>query len=216
MRGSNAEVEARVSNTDGFVDEVTEELQRDKLFAAFRKYGWIGLVAVVLLVAGASYSEWTRAKTQAEAQARGDAIRAALAAGDPAARASGLADQPGPVAELLRASALIEAGQEAEAAAALTQVSGDPVYTDLARLKRAMLSETPEDEAVAALTELSAPGGPFRLIAMEQLALHALGDGDFEAAATQLRAVLEDAGVTAGQRDRATTLLLALGVEAEG
>lgn len=216
MRGSNAEVEARVSNTDGFVDEVTEELQRDKLFAAFRKYGWIGLAAVVLLVAGASYVEWTRAKSVAEAQARGDAIRAALSADGPSGRAAGLEGQGGPVAELMRASALIEAGQEAEAAAALAGVSGDPVYTDLAQLKRAMLADTPEDEAVATLMALSAPGGAFRLIAMEQLALRAVSAGDFDGAAEQLRAVLEDAGVTAGQRDRATTLLLALGVEAEG
>lgn len=205
-----------MSNTDGFVDEVTEELQRDKLFAAFRKYGWIGLVAVVLLVAGASYTEWTRAQARAQAQARGDAIRAALVPTDAGARAAALADQAGPVAELLRASALIEADQEPEAAQALTQVSGHPVYTDLAQLKRAMLRSTPDSEALPALTALAAPGGPFRLIAMEQLAMRAVANGDFDEAETQLRAVLEDAGVTAGLRERATTLLLALGLDAEG
>ena len=36
-----------MSNPDSFIDEVTEEVRRDRLFAMFRKYGWIG-VAIVL------------------------------------------------------------------------------------------------------------------------------------------------------------------------
>ncbi len=34
-----------MSSQDSFVDEVTDELRRDRLFAAFRKYGWIGVAA---------------------------------------------------------------------------------------------------------------------------------------------------------------------------
>ena len=30
-----------MSNPDSFIEEVTEEVRRDKLFALFRKYGWI-------------------------------------------------------------------------------------------------------------------------------------------------------------------------------
>ena len=29
-----------MSDTDSFIDEVTEEVRRDALFAQFRRYGW--------------------------------------------------------------------------------------------------------------------------------------------------------------------------------
>ena len=67
-----------VSDTDSFIDEVTEEVRRDQLFALFRKYGWIGILAIVLIVGGASWSEWRKAQAEAKAQAFGDALVAAM------------------------------------------------------------------------------------------------------------------------------------------
>ena len=43
-----------MSNPDSFIEEVTEEVRRDRLFALFRKYGWIGVVLVLAIVGGAS------------------------------------------------------------------------------------------------------------------------------------------------------------------
>ena len=34
-----------MSNPESFIDEVTEEVRRDKLFGYLRRYGWIGIVA---------------------------------------------------------------------------------------------------------------------------------------------------------------------------
>ena len=45
-----------MSNPDSFIDEVTEEVRRDRLFALFRKYGWIGLVVVLGIVGGAGWT----------------------------------------------------------------------------------------------------------------------------------------------------------------
>ena len=53
-----SQAEWAVSNPDSFIDEVTEEVRRDKLFAFFRRYGWIGVVLALLIVGGAAYSEW--------------------------------------------------------------------------------------------------------------------------------------------------------------
>lgn len=47
-----------MSNPDSFIDEVTDEVRRDRLFATFRKYGWIGGLLVALIVGGAAYNEW--------------------------------------------------------------------------------------------------------------------------------------------------------------
>ena len=38
-----------MSDTDSFIDEVTEEVKRDRLFAMMKRYGWIAVVIVLLL-----------------------------------------------------------------------------------------------------------------------------------------------------------------------
>ena len=38
-----------MSDTDSFIDEVSEEVRRDKLFGYIRKYGWIAITSVLLL-----------------------------------------------------------------------------------------------------------------------------------------------------------------------
>ena len=60
-----------MSNPDSFIEEVTEEVRRDRLFAAFRKYGWIGGLVVLGIVGGAAWNEWQ--KNQAAARAQGAA-----------------------------------------------------------------------------------------------------------------------------------------------
>ncbi|KKK62940.1 hypothetical protein LCGC14_2999320, partial [marine sediment metagenome] len=75
-----------MSNTDSFIDEVTEEVRRERLFGFLRRYGWIAVLAVVLIVGGAAYNEWRNASERAEAQAFGDALLAALEADSPEAR----------------------------------------------------------------------------------------------------------------------------------
>ena len=66
-----------MSNPDSFIDEVTEEVRRDKLFAAFKKYGWIGGLVVAVVVGGTAYTEWRKSSEAAQAQAFGDAVFAA-------------------------------------------------------------------------------------------------------------------------------------------
>ena len=80
-----------MSNPDSFIDEVTEEVRRDRLFAAFRKYGWIGGLLVVLVVGGTGWREYSSAQNAASAQAFGDALLDALDMGEESGRAAALA-----------------------------------------------------------------------------------------------------------------------------
>jgi len=60
-----------VSETDSFIDEVSEEVRRDQLYGVFRKYVWIALGAVFLIVGAAAFNEWRKAQTRsANQQAR--------------------------------------------------------------------------------------------------------------------------------------------------
>ena len=79
-----------MSETDSFIDEVTEEVRRDRLFGLMRRYGWIAVLVVLLVVGGAAYREYSRASQQAAAQALGDALLAALDNPDIAARSTAL------------------------------------------------------------------------------------------------------------------------------
>ena len=67
-----------MSNNESFIDEVNEEVQRDRLFQLMRKYGWIGVVLVILLVGGTAFNEYRKAQARAAAQSLGDAMLAAI------------------------------------------------------------------------------------------------------------------------------------------
>jgi hypothetical protein len=223
-----------VSNPDSFIDEVNEELKRDRLFALMRRYGWIVVVVVVLLVGLAAWNEWSKSQAEARAQALGDGIVLALEEPDPATRRAALqslaeeqADSGRGSAErvamlnLLLAADSIERGETEGALAALQQVAADASlpasYRQLAQLKRTILGSEllPAEEREAALTGLAAPGQAFRPLALEQLALLRLERGDAEGARAQLEALLSEPDLSADLRRRVTQLIVVLGGEVE-
>src|SRR6056297_2951729 len=79
-----------MSDADSFIDEVTEEVRRDRMYLLLRRWGWIGVVVVLAVVGGAAWNEYRKAQETATAQALGDAILAALEADAPAQRADAL------------------------------------------------------------------------------------------------------------------------------
>ena len=58
---------------------------------------------------------------------------------------------------------------------------------------------------------MAVPGKPLRLLAEEQLALLDIEAGETEAAISRLQAIQNDAETTAGLRQRASQLIVALG-----
>jgi len=211
-----------VSNPDSFINEVTEEVRRDQLYQYLRRYGWIALVVVLLLVGGAAYNEWRKAQTANAAQALGDSMLEALSTEDEVARAAAMAavTAQGPaaaVAGLLTAAEQERAGDVAGAVATLDLLAQTAevgaLYTELAALKSLMLQADTMDPAARrnALAVLATPGAAYRLLALEQIALADMVAGDTEAALVGLRAIVEDAEVTSALRDRAQGLIIALG-----
>ena len=104
-----------MSDTDSFIDEVTEEVRRDRLFGYFRRYGWIPAVIIFALVGGTAYNEWSKAQVAQVAQARGDALLDALELEDEAEQAAALSaiareDGDALVAKLLAAGVEAESG----------------------------------------------------------------------------------------------------------
>ncbi|MEJ8560918.1 tetratricopeptide repeat protein [Yoonia sp. GPGPB17] len=209
-----------MSDTDSFINEVTEEVRREKLYGYLRRYGWIAVALVLALVGGAAWNEYSNAQSRNAAEATGDALMAALEVNEPAARAAAMAQVEGEgaaaaVTMLLRAATQQEAGDIAGAAQTLGDVVTNPdlpeMYRDVAALKAAMLPSYDTATRRASLDALSEPGQPFRLLALEQMAYMTLAEGDADGAIVIMRQIEEDAGVTRGLRERVQTLMVALG-----
>ncbi|TRD20800.1 tetratricopeptide repeat protein [Palleronia caenipelagi] len=211
-----------MSDSDNFINEVTEEVRRDRLFGLIRKYGWIAILLVVLMVGTAAWIEWQRASKRADAEAFGDAIVAALGLETDAERRDALSqiDAEGGRAALiamLSAGAMEDDGSSDAVRADLEQVSGDEtvpqLYRDLATLKLVMIQQdevSPED-ILERLDPLTAPGRPYRLLAEEQRALAQVRAGDNDAALTTLDAIRNDGAATRDLQRRVQQLIIALG-----
>ena len=214
-----------MSNSDSFIDEVSEEVRRDRLFALMRRYGWIAVLAVLLLVGAAAWREYQSARTEAAAQAYGDALLAALENDAPQARIEALRaiTPPDPAAAVVRdmlvASEEANAGEDAAATGTLqdiaTRADVPEIYRQIAGFKalaRGGDTLSVEDRRIG-FEALTVPGDPLRLLAEEQLALIDIETGDTDAALARLKAILADAEVTPGLRRRASQLIVALGGE---
>ena len=218
-----------MSDTDSFIEEVSEEVRRDRLYGYMRKYGWIAVLAILALVGGAAYNEYSKAQERAKAQTAGDAILAALEADEPNARVAALEAVRGQditqgakaVVSLMQAAEQGAADDAAGSQAALEKIAVDgslpEIYRQIASFKAASQSDgslSVEDRRIR-LEALSAPGTSLRLLATEQLALIDIETADTEAALEKLQGIVVDAEVTAGLRQRATQLIIALGAEPE-
>ncbi len=217
-----------MANPDGFIQEVTDEVRRDRLYGALRRWGWVAVLCVLALVGGAAWVEWSRAREAARAQAFGDALLGALGGEDMRARRAALAEVTPDDPEQATVLALFEAtaalnGENADPATArarlleLAETPGiETTYRHLALLK-AMLSGGTGDAARdgAILAELATPGAPYRPLAVELQAHAALGAGDEATGLTLLRALTQDAEATASLRRRALQTIVALGASPE-
>jgi hypothetical protein len=209
-----------VSNNESFIDEVTEEVRKDRLYGYARRYGWIAGVLVLGIVGGTAWREYSNAQTRASAEAFGDSILDALDLGAPEDRAAALAAIPAggeqaAVLGLMRAS-----DPTTDRAAALAALDGvaaipdlRPKYRDLAILRRAIIGGTtvPLADRRAALEGIAAPGAPYRTLAQEQLALLLVEEGRTDDAITAYLALRQDQEATQGLRARVDQMIVALG-----
>lgn len=209
-----------MSSPDSFIDEVTEEVRRDRLFAIFRKYGWIGVLAILLIVGGASYVEWQKARVVARAQAFGDAVLDATDLGQPDERRAAIAAIPADATQKAVAALMLASDPADDKAGSLAALDGlikdtsqPQLYRDLAQLRRIAVagSDLPLAERRAALEDLAVPGRAFRTLAQEQLAYLLVEEQKTDAAIAALAALMQDQEAPSGLRQRAADMITALG-----
>jgi len=216
-----------VSDSDSFIQEVSEEVRRDRMFRLWRRYAPAVLGGVVLVVGATAFNAWRDHSRAAAAQEMGARMIAAGEAAAPAARAEAflaLADAAeggaATLARLRAAAELAAAGDAGGAAQAYGRIAEaadtEPAFAAFAAYRAAVLAAPQAGAAatIATLTPLTAEGGPFRLLALEARAAAHLALGDRAAARADLDAVAADPLATENLRARAREALATLGAQA--
>jgi hypothetical protein len=217
-----------VSETDSFIEEVSEEVRKDRMFKLWKRFGPYVIGGVVAIVVLAGAKEWvdSRAKTQAE---NTGAALVAASAGSPDQAAQALTviadaathDGEAVLARLMAAAAYAESGDQEAAAAAYDLVNldsnADLILRDFAAFRALMLrsAEMQAADLVNALNPIAEGQNAFRILALEARGVAQYRAGDAEAAAADLQAVVNDETSPNGARSRAAALLTAMGVSLE-
>ena len=212
-------MEEELSDTDSFIEEVSEEVRRDRLFGLFRKYAWVAILLVILIVGGAAFNEYRKITDQRNAAKLGDKLFEALQA-DSATRLTLLNEiEPKKIdgialVDLIKVNTLIELGSTNEAIELLRDISSNveynPMYRELADFKSILLSDSSLQQKYDNLKSYTEPGSTLRLIAMEEVALIQIQLKDFSEAIKTLDALIQEPEINRGQAKRASDLLRTL------
>ncbi len=215
-----------MSNPDSFIDEVKEEVRKDRLYRLFRRYGWLGALAVLIIVGATAYREWSATQERTAAENAGDAFVAATSAASTEEQIAELDSMEiqnadaGAIRDLMVASAMMENEQLDDALGRLDQIIGNSevsvIYRDLAQLKSVSVRQNSDDPAdvIAALDGMIDGNSEFRLLAMEIKANLLLDQGKNEDARTLLRSIVSASGAPADLLQRVTRSLSQLDPEA--
>ena len=210
-----------MSNNESFIQEVSEEVRRDRLYRILKKWGWIGIAVIVALVGGASFNEWNKDSKMNSARNLGDRVLSAVSNKDPIdlkeIETSNIS-QDIFIKNLLSAILLSDNKLDASKKA-LEEIRDLPsitkTYRELNAFKLGLLvlkeGNLTSDERFSVFEGLVEPGSPFRLLAKEQQALILIEQGKLELAIKALTEISVDSETTASLKRRVTQLRISLG-----
>lgn len=218
------------ATSDAFLREVDDELRRDQLAAAWRRWGLIGIGAVaaaLLLFAGWLY--WNHRGEQ-QAGEQGEQLQAAydqLAAGQATEADTTLTKLAGSgrdgyraLARIAQADELLAKGDVKGAAAGFGAVAADGAlgqpFRDLALIRQtvAEYDSLPPQSVVERLRALAAPGNPWFGTAGELTAVAYLRQGRRDLAGRLFAQIARAEEAPPSLRQRAVQMAGAMGVDA--
>ena len=218
-------------NTDAaFLREVDEELRRDELARAWKRYGVAALGAVGLVIVGFGGWQIWQWHEEGVAGTEGETLTSALedaAAAHPDAAQAKLTDLAGSHVEGYRALALLGQGdillQKKDlrgAAAKYAAVAADgsigQPFRDLALVRQTSVEfdTLKPDVVIARLRGLAVKGSPWFGSAGELVAIAYLRMGRRDLAGTMFGQIAREPGMSASLRSRAVQLAGEFGVDA--
>ena len=215
--------------TDTFIKEVDENLRRDQMEQAAKKYGGIALIAAILvLLAAGGLLYWKEHEAKADEAATEQLKSAFDLAGEQrpkaAAEALGkLADEDGAVrasALLARAALALERNDRKAAVADYATIVADKglpdAYRNLALIRQTIVEydNIKPDEVIRRMQPLAEAGKPYFGTAGELTAMAFLAKGQPKAAGQLFARIAADTQVPESLRNRAVQIAGSLGVDA--
>jgi hypothetical protein len=210
-----------LSNNESFMQEVSEEVRKDRFYRILKKWGWVGIALIVALVGGASFNEWNKESKINSARNLGDRVLAAIASKDVIdLKEIEIKNVSQDIFIKNLMSVILFSDDKLDAAKkALEEIGGIPgitkTYKDLNAFKLGLLllksGNLTGEERFGVFEALVEPGSPFRSLAKEQQALILIEQGKIELAIKTLVEITDDSETTDTLRRRVTQLRISLG-----
>ena len=210
-----------MSNSDSFISEVSEEVRKDRISRGLRKWGWLGIIFILIIVGGAATNEWYKVNKLKHAQSLGDKIIYALDNNEiqilKEIKVKNNAQNI--LIKNVIFSILIDQNNFDEAEKVLNEIkeisNSNPVYNELNLFKLALLNKKTGvlslPDQFSSFEKLSEVGFSFRLLSMEQMALILIEQNKLEEAKRLLVQLVEDSETSGSLYRRSNQLLIALG-----
>ena len=210
-----------MSNNESFMQEVSEEVRKDRFYRILKKWGWVGIALIVALVGGASFNEWNKESKINSARNLGDRVLAAIASKDVIdLKEIEIKNVSQDIFIKNLMSAILFSDDKLDASKkALEEIGGIPeitkTYKDLNAFKLGLLllksGNLTGEERFDVFEVLVEPGSPFRSLAKEQQALILIEQGNIELAIKTLMEITDDSETTDTLRRRVAQLRISLG-----
>ena len=210
-----------MSNNESFMQEVSEEVRKDRFYRILKKWGWVGIALIVALVGGASFNEWNKESKINSARNLGDRVLAAIESKDVIdLKEIEIKNVTQDIFIKNLMSAILFSDDKLDASKkALEEIGGIPgitkTYKDLNAFKLGLLllksGNLTGEERFGVFEALVEPGSPFRSLAKEQQALIFIEQGKIELANKILVEITDDSETTDTLRRRVTQLRISLG-----
>ena len=216
-----------MANPESFLEEVAEEVRRDRLFKFFKKNGWIiAFVVLATLCASIAY-EWRKNSEISRAKSNGDLLTLALEKsqkGNLEEFLDLLSDNSPylrPSSDLIAVTKLYYAellynidNDASESMSVLKEIfSNESISTtlrQLAKIKYLLLFSGDNKVKQDLIDELSSPGNHYRFLAQEHKVQTYLASGMSDEANRQIDILLNDLEVSEQQKRRLMDLKLAI------
>ncbi|MEN0087769.1 MAG: tetratricopeptide repeat protein [Pseudomonadota bacterium] len=211
------------NDDDRFVREVNEELRRERMQTAWKRFGPLVIGVAVLIVVVVAGNQFYKYWTESTAARNGDAFAAATAQLEDGNGEAGLAAlgeiaadgtaEYKALAQLRIGNAQAKAGDSAAALALFNEVAGSSgvpdFLTDFAVLRagQIMVDIASYEEVSAKLTPLSGDGSAYRFSANEAIGLAAFKAQDYAQARERFEALVNTQGSPRALAQRANIML---------
>jgi len=216
-----------MANPESFLEEVAEEVRRDRLFKFFKKNGWIIAFLVLATICATIAYEWRKNSEISRAKSNGDLLTLALEKSQKG-NLEGLLDLLSDNSPYLRPSSDLMAvtklyyaellhnidNDSSESMSVLKEIfSNESVSTtlrQLAKIKYLLLFSGDNKVKQDLIDELSSPDNHYRFLAQEHKVQTYLASGMSDEANRQIDILLNDLEVSEEQKRRLMDLKLAI------